>query len=138
MKRILSLLNRYRDVISYLFFGVLTTLVNMAAYYLFYEVWAIGNDLSTFLAWLIAVVFAFLTNKPFVFRSHDWSPAVLLPEARSFFACRVGTGVFELIAMHILVVMLGFEGMVMKFLVNVAVVILNYIGSRFLVFRKTK
>lgn len=138
MKRFLALLKQYRDVISYLFFGVLTTLVNMVAYYLLYEVCAIGNDLSTFLAWLIAVVFAFLTNKPFVFRSHDWSFPVLWPEVKSFFACRVGTGVFELIAMHILVVMLGFDGMVMKFLVNVVVVILNYIGSRFLVFRKAK
>ena len=78
---------------------------------------------------------AFLTNKPFVFGSHDWSMKVLLPEAGSFFGCRLGSGLVELLLMHITVEMLGWPGMLMKLLVNVIVVILNYVASKLLVFR---
>ena len=88
------------------------------------------------IAWVIAVLTAFLTNKPFVFGSHDWSPKVLLPEAGSFFGCRLGSGLVELVLMHITVEMLGLPGMLMKLLVNVIVVILNYVASNLLVFRK--
>lgn len=136
MQTILALFRKYRDVIAYLFFGGVTTLVNLAAYYLCYQVWHIANTPSVVIAWVLAVLIAFLTNKPFVFRSHDWSPKVLLPEAGSFFGCRVGTGVLELVLMYVAVDVLGWNGMLMKLLVNVLVVILNYVGSKLLVFRK--
>lgn len=136
MKKLIDLWGQYRDVIAYLFFGVLTTAVNVISYHILYNVIAIGNDPSTVIAWILAVLFAFFTNKPFVFRSHDWSRKVLLPEARDFFACRIGTGVLEFILMHIFVTRLGFNGVMMKLLVNILVVILNYVGSKFLVFKK--
>ncbi len=136
MQTILALFRKYRDVIAYLFFGGVTTLVNLATYYLCYQVWHIANTPSVVIAWVLAVLMAFLTNKPFVFRSHDWSPKVLLPEAGSFFGCRVGTGVLELVLMYVAVDVLGWNGMLMKLLVNVLVVILNYVGSKLLVFRK--
>lgn len=136
MEKLISLFRQYRDIIAYLFFGVLTTAVNVVSYHILYNVIAIGNDISTVIAWILAVLFAFFTNKPFVFRSHDWSRKVLLPEARDFFACRIGTGILEFILMHILVTRLLFPGVLMKLLVNILVVILNYIGSKFLVFKK--
>lgn len=136
MDWIVALIQKYRSVISYLFFGVLTTLVNLAVYYLCYHLWELGNDLSVVIAWVLAVLFAFFTNKPFVFESHDWSPKVLLPEAGSFFGCRLGSGVLELVLMHVTVEMLGWPGMLMKLLVNIIVVILNYVASKVLVFRK--
>ncbi len=136
MERIIRLVKKYWSVISYLFFGAVTTLVNMVVYYLCYQIWDIGSDPSTVIAWVISVLTAFLTNKPFVFGSHDWSPKVLLPEAGSFFGCRLGSGVLELVLMHITVEMLGWPGMLMKLLVNVIVVILNYVASKLLVFRK--
>lgn len=136
MKKLLILLKKYRGMISYLFFGALTTLVNVVCYHVLYNVLGIGNDPSTVIAWMAAVVFAFLTNKPFVFESHDWSWSVLWPEVRSFLSCRIGTGVLEFVLMHILVVRLGLNGLVMKLLVNILVIILNYVGSKFLVFRK--
>lgn len=136
MHKIFSLLEKYRDIIAYLFFGAVTTLVNLVVYYLCYEVWLIPNTPSVIIAWIIAVLTAFLTNKPFVFRSHDWSLKVLLPEAGSFFGCRVGTGVLELVLMYITVDLLHLSGMLMKLLINILVVILNYVGSKLLVFRK--
>lgn len=136
MEKIIQLVKKYWSIISYLFFGVVTTVVNMLVYYLCYHLWGISSDLSTVIAWVIAVLTAFLTNKPFVFGSHDWSPKVLLPEAGSFFGCRLGSGLVELVLMHITVEMLGWPGMLMKLLVNVIVVILNYVASKLLVFRK--
>ena len=136
MDKIIQLVKKYWSIIRYLFFGVVTTVVNMVVYYLCYHLWGISSDLSTVIAWVIAVLTAFLTNKPFVFGSHDWSPKVLLPEAGSFFGCRLGSGLVELVLMHITVEMLGLPGMLMKLLVNVIVVILNYVASNLLVFRK--
>lgn len=136
MRTLITLLKQHRGVLSYLFFGVLTTLVNLLAYWLLYDLWGIHSDVSTVLAWILAVAFAFLTNKPFVFESHDWSRTVLLPELGSFLSCRIGTGLLELVLMHVTVEMLHFNGMLMKLLTNVIVVILNYVGSRLLVFRK--
>ena len=75
MYRIKALILKYRSIISYLVFGVLTTLVNLVVYYLCYHLWGVGNDISVVIAWVLAVLFAFFTNKPFVFESHDWSPA---------------------------------------------------------------
>ena len=136
MDKIIQLAKKYWSIISYLFFGVVTTVVNMVVYYLCYHLWGISSDLSTVIAWVLAVLTAFLTNKPFVFGSHGWSPKVLLPEAGSFFGCRLGSGLVELVLMHITVEMLGLPGMLMKLLVNVIVVILNYVASKLLVFRK--
>ena len=135
MKEILSLLKKYRDVVAYLFFGAATTLINLVVYYLCYEIMSVPNTSSVIIAWILAVLFAFLTNKPFVFRSHDWSMKVLLPEAGSFLSCRIGTGILELVLMYLTVDLLHWNGMLMKLLVNIIVIILNYVGSKLLVFR---
>ena len=135
MKEIFFLLKKYRDIVAYLFFGAVTTLINLAVYYLCYEIMSIPNTPSVIIAWVIAVLAAFLTNKPFVFRSHDWSMKVLLPEAGSFLSCRIGTGILELVLMYLTVDLLHWNGMLMKLLVNIIVIILNYAGSKLLVFR---
>lgn len=123
-------------MLLYMGFGAVTTLVNIGAYYLCYDVWGFGSDPSVVIAWILSVLTAFLTNKPFVFESHDWSRKVLLPEAAEFFGCRLGTGLLELFVMHITVEMLRLPGLPMKVLVNVLVILLNYVGSKLWVFRK--
>ncbi len=136
MEKKICLVKKYWSILSYLFFGVVTTVINLVVYYLCYHALGLSSDLSTVIAWVLSVLAAFLTNKPFVFGSHDWSMKVLLPEAGSFFGCRLGSGVLELVLMHITVEMLGWPGMLMKLLVNVLVVIINYVASKLLVFRK--
>lgn len=138
MEKLLALAKQYRSVIVYLVLGGMTTVVNMAVYCVCYEVWGIGSDPATVLAWIVAVVFAFLTNKPWAFDSHDWSPKTVLPEAGRFLECRVGTGIMELLMMHVAVEMLGWPAIPMKLLVGVIVVVLNYVGSRLMVFRDRK
>ena len=73
MKKMRALFDRYYDVISYLFFGGLTTVVNYLVYLPCYNWWGISSSVSNMIAWVAAVAFAFLTNKPFVFKSNDWS-----------------------------------------------------------------
>lgn len=136
MEKIIQLVKKYWSIISYVFFGAVTTVVNLVVYYICYHMAGLNSDLSTVIAWVLAVLTAFLTNKPFVFGSHDWSVKVLLPEAGSFFGCRLGSGLVELVLMHVTVEMLGWPGMLMKLLANVIVMILNYVASKLLVFRK--
>ena len=131
-----DLLHRHWDVISYLFFGVLTTVVNYIIYLPCYNVLGLPGSLSNAIAWVGAVIFAYLTNKPFVFRSHDWSAGTVIPELTKFVACRVGSGVLETAIIFLTVDCLSWNGNVMKLMTSVLVVVLNYIGSKLLVFKK--
>ncbi len=133
MKR---LLQKYGDVLSYLFFGALTTLVNYLIYLPCYNWLHWSAGFSNAVAWVGAVAFAFLTNKPFVFKSHDWSWKVLWTELTKFLGCRIGSGVLETAIIFLTVDVLAWNGNVLKIITSVMVVILNYFGSKLLVFRK--
>ena len=134
--RIRRLLVKHRDVIIYLVFGVLTTIVNYIIYLPCYNLLDLSATVSNVIAWAGAVVFAYLTNKPFVFRSHDWSLNTVAPEFAKFLGCRVASGGAETLILLLTVDILGWNGNVWKLIVSVLVVVLNYIGSKFLVFRK--
>ncbi len=133
MKKIIE---KYWDILSYLFFGVLTTVVNYLVYLPCYNWLHWSAAVSNAVAWVFAVAFAYLTNKPLVFKSHDWSLKTVIPELGKFVACRVGSGVLETVILLITVDLLHWNGNVMKLVTSVLVVILNYIGSKLLVFRK--
>ena len=81
------------DVVPYLFFGVLTTVVNYAVYLPCLNFLGFSAAVSNCIAWVVAVTFAFLTNKPFVFQSHDWSRKTVVPEFTKFIATRISSGV---------------------------------------------
>ena len=136
MKILISLLKKYEEVISYLFFGGLTTLVNYIVYLPCYNLLHLSGALSNAIAWVAAVAFAYVTNKPFVFKSHDWSVKTVIPELTKFVSCRVGSGFLETAIIFALVDWLGLNGNVIKLATSVLVVILNYIASKLLVFRK--
>lgn len=131
-----SLVERYWDILSYLFFGGLTTLVNFLVYFPLYNWLGCSGTLSNILAWAVSVAFAYLTNKPFVFKSHDWSAKTVVPELGKFVGCRIGSGALETLVIFITVDLLAWNGNLMKVLVSVIVVILNYIASKWLVFKK--
>lgn len=136
MRKLEELIKKYWDIISYLIFGVLTTAVNYAVYLPFYNILGFSAAVSNGVAWAVAVAFAYLTNKPFVFRSHDWSMKTVLPELGKFVACRVGSGVLETVILLVTVDWFRWDGNVMKLITSVLVVIINYVGSKLLVFRK--
>ena len=135
-----KLYHTYKEAIDYLFWGGMTTVVSWGTYSLFVLLGASifwGNALS----WVCAVLFAFVTNKLWVFQSKSWEGSVLFPELVKFLSSRVATGFFEMIAVPALVAIglnqtiFGIDGMVSKVLVSVVVVILNYILSKLFVFK---
>lgn len=138
LQKITSLVKKHWDIVTYLFFGVLTTLVNYAVYLPLYNWAELSGALSNSIAWAVSVLFAFLTNKPFVFHSCDWSARVAVPEFFKFVGCRVASGLLETLAIFAFVDCLHWNGNVMKLILSILVVILNYVGSKLLVFCKRR
>lgn len=136
LQKIMELIKKYWDILAYLVFGVLTTVVNYLVYLPVYNILGLPASVSNMLAWAVAVVFAYLTNKPFVFKSHDWSMKTVIPELTKFVGCRIASGAMETAILFICVDLLNWNGNVWKLLTSVLVVILNYFGSKLLVFRK--
>lgn len=136
VEKIISLIKKYWDIVVYLFFGVLTTVVNYVVYLPLYNIVGLSATLSNCLAWIVAVAFAYLTNKPFVFKSHDWSSKTVVPELTKFVVCRLGSGFAETAIIFITVDLLMLNGNIMKLITSVLVVILNYVASKLVVFRK--
>ena len=130
------LILKYWDILSYLFFGGLTTAVNYIVYLPCYNWLHLSASVSNMIAWVVAVAFAYVTNKPFVFKSHDWSGKTVWPELTKFVGCRVGSGALETAIIFVTVDVLAWDGNWMKLITSVLVVILNYFASKLLVFRK--
>lgn len=159
---------KHREIILYIVFGVLTTAVNWAAYSLLVKLLnvSIPKSQSAFcfseilskttegvyiklfacniFAWMVAVIFAFITNKLFVFESRRWHFKVLLKEITVFVGTRAFTGILEsaghtaLVAAGFNYKLFGIDGFLAKIFVSIVVVILNYIFSKFFVFRNKK
>ena len=136
IEKLRSLIEKYWDVLFYLFFGVLTTVVNYLIYLPVYNFCGLSAALSNMIAWVGAVIFAFLTNKPFVFRSHDWSAKTVVPELTKFVSCRIASGVLETVILFLAVDCMNWNGNIWKLVTQVLVIIINYVGSKLLVFRK--
>ena len=135
IQKIRELIVKYWDIVSYLFFGVCTTIVNYLIYIPCYNFWGMSATVSNMIAWVVAVAFAYLTNKPFVFKSYDWSAKAVIPELTKFIGCRIGSGAAETLILFLAVDLLGWNGNIWKLVTQVMVVVLNYIGSKLLVFR---
>lgn len=136
VQKIKNLVQKHWDILSYLFFGGLTTVVNYLVYLPCYNLFSLSAAVSNAIAWAVAVAFAYLTNKPFVFRSHDWSLKTVIPELTKFVTCRIGSGLLETGILFLCVDLLAWNGNVWKLITSVLVVILNYIASKLLVFKK--
>lgn len=130
------LLKKYKSILSYLLFGVLTTAVNFLVYFPMFNWLRMSALLSNIIAWAAAVCFAFFTNKPFVFNSHDWSAKTVMDEALKFIGCRLGSGIFETVTLWLLVDVLAWNGNLIKVIVSIFVVVLNYIFSKWIVFKR--
>lgn len=137
-KECITLIKKYEALILYLFFGALTTAVNYAVYLPLFNLLHWQAAPSNAASWFVAVIFAFVTNKKYVFHSGDWSWKCLLPEIGSFFACRLGSGVLETVFLLVTVDILSWNGNWMKVITSILVIVLNYFGSKFLVFRNKK
>ena len=125
-----KLYEKYKDIIPYAVFGVLTTLVNIAVYWLMAHPLGLGVMPSTIIAWIAAVLFAYITNRKWVFHSEANTRNEIIKEIISFFACRLATGVVDWACMFIFVDVLHLNDVVIKTAANILVIILNYIASK--------
>ena len=126
-----------REVISYLIFGVLTTLVNWVVYAAMVKV-HIDYRIAIAVAWAVSVLFAFIVNKIFVFQSYNMRPAFVMKEITSFVACRAVSGVMEMVFMIVMVSWIHMDEYISKIAVSVIVVIVNYVFSKLFIFRKSE
>ncbi len=136
MKLAKELFKKYNSIIMYLFFGVCTTLVNIISYYIFAHIFKAGVMFSTVIAWILAVLFAYVTNRKWVFKSYAKTKKEIFNEIVSFFSCRLATGLVDWLCMFIFVEKLGFNDVIIKTLANILVIVLNYIASKLIIFKK--
>ena len=134
----IDLYNKYKEIINYLIFGVLTTLISLATYYaLTFTVLnadkALELQIANIVSWIVSVTFAYFTNRSFVFASKQ---KLSLKEAFSFYMSRVSTLLLDMGLMYLLVTVLSFNDKLVKIIVQVIVIVLNYVLSKFIVFKK--
>ncbi len=122
-----------KEIFLYLLFGGFTTLINILLYSFLYYRCSVANTPSNVAAWLCSVAFAYVTNKIWVFESHNRK---IMAEVLSFFGYRILTGILDVAIMYSLVDILHFEGGIVKIAANVIVIILNYIFSKAIIFKK--
>lgn len=136
MKKNKELLEKYREVISYIFWGVMTTLVNYVVYFVCTKVFGIDYLIGNVVAWFLSVLFAFWVNKVYVFRSYEKDMKTMIREFGSFVSARVFSGVLETGMLALFVETLHFNSDVVKIAASVLVVVINYVLSKLIIFKK--
>lgn len=128
---------KHKEIINYLIVGGLTTVVSLATYYLCVMTFLdplkpLQLQIANIISWIVAVAFAYFTNRKYVFESHNPN---MLREATAFFASRIGTLLMDMGAMLLMVTVMGVDDKVAKLIVQVIVTIGNYVLSKLLVFK---
>ena len=136
MDFIWKMYKKYEDVILYLFFGGLTFLVSMVSYYICATPLGINYMVANVISWILAVLFAYITNRIFVFKSTVTGIKGILKELWLFVACRLSTGVMEVVIMFVGVSLLKCNDLLVKGAAQVLVILTNYILSKILIFKK--
>lgn len=134
ISKVKELLIKYKSIIAYLIVGGMTTLVNFVVYYFDLLVLDMPYKLNICVAWVAAVVFAYFPNKYIVFESKEKGKG--LGEFIKFVGSRITTLIFELVAMFLFIDVIGIKESIAKIVVAVFIVILNYVLSKLIVFRK--
>lgn len=130
-----DMLMKYKNIILYAFFGVCTTLVNIIVYYICSYILKFPTIISTAISWSLAVLFAYVTNRKWVFESHVSNVKEVTKEITSFFSCRLLTGLLDIGIMFICVDILNWNDMIIKMISNILVIVLNYVGSKLIIFK---
>jgi len=136
-EKIIELYEKYKEIIVYLIFGVLSTLVNFVSYFIFARIIGIDEVISSGISWICAVLFAYITNKIFVFNSKTATLKEIIKEATTFVSCRIVSGIFcDVGTFAVMVKILKINDIIAKIITQVMVVIVNYIFSKLIIFKK--
>ena len=136
LKALADWYRNHQEGMRYLIFGGLTTLLNIVLYAFLYYICRINNAISNALAWILCATFAYITNRKYVFDSKVNTKLGVLKEAFYFYACRLATLVIDEGIMILTVDKLGWHALLMKVIANIVVIILNFILSKILIFKK--
>lgn len=129
-------IKKQKEVILYLVFGVLTTLINIVTFYIMNDVFHVYYMTSNVIAWITSVLFAFITNKLFVFESRNKTKKENTYELVSFFGFRLLSLGIDMLCMYVLISLIHVNDLISKIIVNVIVVVLNYVFSKVIIFKK--
>lgn len=136
MKKVFDLYKKYSEIINYLIVGVLTTLVSIVIYAVFTKVFHVNYMISNVISWIGSVSFAYVTNKVFVFKSKCDNDMDVLIEIYQFFKYRVFSFIIDILLMYLFVELVNIDDMIAKIIVQVIVIVLNYVFSKLFVFKK--
>lgn len=133
----IKIYKKYEELINYLIIGILTTVVSLATYYLLTLTVldasnAIYLQIANIIAWLASVTFAYFTNRKFVFKLQNKSN---IHEGINFYLSRISTLLIDMLIMYIFVSLLKFDNRIMKLITQIVIIILNYVLSKFIVFK---
>ena len=134
---IIKIYNKYKEIINYLIAGVLTTIVSILSYELFKNILNIHYLISNILSWIVAVIFAYIINSKYVFES-DKKNKQKIKEFISFVSCRILTLLIETLTMYLMVDIIKINSDISKIIAQFIVLVLNYLLSKFLTFKKNK
>lgn len=129
---------KYKSVLLYLFFGVLTTAVSIVSFFLIGTVAGVNLHIANTASWVLAVTFAFITNRIWVFDAKCESKKEFFIQARDFYGGRLATYFVEELIFIVFVNLLAFNQDIVKIVAQFVILVLNYVVSKFFVFRKNK
>lgn len=136
IKFVMDMYKKYEDVILYLFFGGLTFLICIGSYYVCAEVLGMHYMIANVISWVIAVLFAYVTNRIWVFKSNAKGMMAILKELWLFIACRLTTGGIEVVIMFVGVTLMNVNDMIVKIIAQIIVILSNYVFSKLIIFKK--
>lgn len=127
-----NLSSKHQELVNYLIIGVLTTIVSIISYYVF-RIFINNYIICTIISWIISVLFAYVTNRIIVFKSKDKN---IIKEFISFVVSRLLSLGIEIISMALLVDLLSINDKISKIVVQIIIILLNYIFSKLFVFKR--
>ena len=136
--KIKELFKTHREIISYIIFGALTTFVDFATYITLTRFLSLNEDLSNVISQAVAIIFAFIVNKIFVFEDRENNLKAVIYQFAKFTSLRLTTLFLNSALFFVMTELININDIVTKALVSVVVIILNYIFSKLLVFKRTK
>ena len=128
---------RYKELFFYAVFGVGATVINIVSYRVLANTFGKKYFLiANIIAWILAFIFAFITNKLFVFESKSWEAQTAMKEFVGFLSARLATGILDTVLMWLFVSVISLDDTLSKIIINILVIIINYIASKFFIFKK--
>jgi len=128
---------RYKELFFYAVFGVGATVINIVSYRVLANTFGKKYFLiANIIAWILAFIFAFITNKLFVFESKSWEAQIAMKEFVGFLSARLATGILDTVLMWFFVSIISLDDTLSKIIINILVIIINYIASKFFIFKK--